>query len=676
MLNTGKLAGKTLYITGASRGIGLDIAKKAARDGANVVIAAKTAEPHPKLPGTIFTAAKQIEDLGGKALPVVVDVRSEQAVQDSVEQSVKQFGGIDIVINNASAISLTGTQETPMKTFDLMHQINTRGTYLVSKCCLPYLKESAIKGRNPHILNNSPPLSMRPIWFKNHVAYTMAKYGMSMCVLGMAEELREAGIAVNAIWPRTAIMTAAMEMLGGGGGISTQCRTPQIMADAAYVILTKDSKNFTGNFCIDDQVLREVGVKDFSQYLAPGATESSLMPDFFLDEFLDQAGGAERAEEIVSQAEKPAAVKSSAPSSDDPIAAVFSEMSGLLNEELVKKTNAVYSFSLSDKKTQYYLDLKNGAGACGEGKPEADIDATLTMTSTNFQKMFSGKLKPTTAFMSGRLKIAGNMGKAMKLEKLMGQMQSRSYSTGAPDPVDALFGKISGLINDDLVKKTDSVFSFSLTDKKTEYFLDLKNGSGSCGAGKPSTEADAVLSMTSDNFNKMFSGQLKPANAFMSGKLKISGNMGKAMKLEKLMGALQSRGYHTGRELSKSSSRGFCSQASQIYTEISPVFDRIKSVTSKAFIKKVNAVYVFDIEGEGKWHVDLKNGDGSIGRLESADPAVKPDVTIVLTKEVFLKMFNRELKPATAFMKGEVKLSGDLSKAMALEAMMKSTRGK
>jgi len=548
MLNTGKLAGKTLYISGASRGIGLEMAKKAARDGANVVIAAKTAEPHPKLPGTIYTAAKEIEDLGGKAFPVVVDVRSEAAIQDSVEQSVKQFGGIDIVVNNASAISLTGTQETPMKTYDLMHQINSRGTYLVSKCCLPYLKESAMKGRNPHILNNSPPLSMKPIWFKNHVAYTMAKYGMSMCVLGMAEELREAGIAVNAIWPRTAIMTAAMEMLGGGEGISTQCRTPQIMADAAYVILTKDSKSFTGNFCIDDAVLKDVGVKDFSQYLAPGATEKSLMPDFFLDEFLEHSGGAERAEEIVAQAEKPAAITSkvsSSSSSSDPIAAVFSQMSSQLSEELVQKTKAVYSFSLSDQKTLYYLDLKNGGGACGEGNPAGDIDATLTMTSANFQKMFSGKLKPTTAFMSGRLKISGNMGKAMKLEKLMGQMQSRSYSTAPEDPVDALFGKISGLLTEDLVKKTDSVFCFSLTDRQTEYFLDLKNGNGSCGQGKPASNADATLSMTSDNFNKMFAGQLKPANAFMSGKLKISGNMGKAMKLEKLMGALQTRSYHS-----------------------------------------------------------------------------------------------------------------------------------
>jgi len=443
MLNTGKLAGKTLYISGASRGIGLEMAKKAARDGANVVVAAKTAEPHPKLPGTIFTASKEIEALGGAALPLVVDVRSEDAIQNSVEQAVKQFGGIDIVINNASAISLTGTQETPMKTYDLMHSINTRGTYLVSKCCLPYLKESASKGRNPHILNNSPPLSMKPIWFKNHVAYTMAKYGMSMCVLGMAEEFRETGIAVNAIWPKTAIMTAAMEMLGGGGGISSQCRTPQIMADAAYVILTKDSRSFSGNFCVDEAVLRDVGVKDFSQYLAPGAKEDSLMPDFFLDEFLEAQGGAETAESIVAQAEKPAAVKSAAKvaaAPGDPIAVVFTQIEALLSEDLVKKTNAVFAFNVSDQKTEWYLDLRNGGGSCGPGKPTADVDATLSMTSTNFGKMFAGKLKPTAAFMSGRLKIQGNMGKAMKLEKLMGAMQKRGYHTdrraslGKPGP--------------------------------------------------------------------------------------------------------------------------------------------------------------------------------------------------------------------------------------------------
>lgn len=433
MLNTGKLAGKTLYISGASRGIGLEMAKKAARDGANIIVAAKTAEPHPKLPGTIFTAAKEIEGLGGKALPLVVDVRSEEAIQDSVEKAVRHFGGIDIVINNASAISLTGTQETPMKTYDLMHSINTRGTYLVAKCCLPYLKESAAKGRNPHILNNSPPLSMKPIWFKNHVAYTMAKYGMSMCVLGMAEEFRDTGIAVNAIWPRTAIMTAAMEMLGGGGGISKQCRTPQIMADAAYVILTRDSRNFTGNFCVDDAILKEVGVTDFSPYLAPGATEDSLMPDFFLDEFLDHSGaGAAEAEAIVARAEKPAAVKPTEAGSADPIEAVFGQISAVLSEDLVKSTNAVFSFTLSDQKTNWFLDLKNGAGSCGKGESPVESDATLTMTSANFNKMFAGKLKPTAAFMSGRLKISGNMGKAMKLEKLMGKMQTRGYSTHSP----------------------------------------------------------------------------------------------------------------------------------------------------------------------------------------------------------------------------------------------------
>lgn len=436
MLNTGKLAGKVLYISGASRGIGLEFAKKAARDGAKVAIAAKTAEPHPKLPGTIFTAAKEIEALGGTALPLIVDVRNEADIQKSVEDTVRQLGGIDIVINNASAISLTGTQETPMKTYDLMHSINTRGTYLVSKCALPYLKESASKGRNPHILNNSPPLSMRPIWFKNHVAYTMAKYGMSMCVLGMAEEFREAGIAVNAIWPKTAIMTAAMVMMGGGDSISAQCRTPEIMADAAYVILTKHSREFTGQFCVDEHILREAGVTDFSQYLAPGATEDSLMPDFFLDEFLEAQGGEEMAEEIVARAEKPAAVKvaaAAAPAAPaaggGQIEAVFAEITAALSEDLVKKTNAVYSFSVTDQGTDWFLDLKNGSGACGQGASPVPVDASFKMSSANFGKMFAGKLKPTAAFMTGRLKIEGNMGKAMKLEKLMGKMQSRGFHT-------------------------------------------------------------------------------------------------------------------------------------------------------------------------------------------------------------------------------------------------------
>jgi NAD(P)-dependent dehydrogenase (short-subunit alcohol dehydrogenase family)/putative sterol carrier protein len=433
MLNTGRLAGKVLYISGASRGIGLEFAKKAARDGAKVAIAAKTAEPHPKLPGTIYTAAKEIEALGGTALPLIVDVRNEADVQKSVEDTVRQLGGIDILINNASAISLTGTQETPMKTYDLMHSINTRGTYLVSKCCLPYLKESATKGRNPHILNNSPPLSLKPVWFKNHVAYTMAKYGMSMCVLGMAEEFREAGIAVNAIWPKTAIMTAAMVMMGGGDGISAQCRKPEIMADAAYVILTRHSREFTGNFCVDEHILREVGVTDFSPYLAPGATEDSLMPDFFLDEFLLAQGGEEEAEDIVARVVENPAIKKAADPAAAPaggqIEAVFAQITSALSEDLVKKTNAVYAFTVTDQGTDWFLDLKNGAGSCGPGPSPTTVDASFKMSSANFGKMFAGKLKPTAAFMTGRLKIEGNMGKAMKLEKLMGAMQKRSYST-------------------------------------------------------------------------------------------------------------------------------------------------------------------------------------------------------------------------------------------------------
>jgi len=434
MLNTGKLAGKVIYVTGGSRGIGLSMALKAAKDGAKIVIAAKTAEPHPKLPGTIYTAAKEIEAAGGAALPCLVDVRDEAAVQDSIEQAVKHFGGLDILINNASAINLTGTQETSMKKFDLMHQINTRGTYLVSKCALPYLKESAKKGRNPHILNNSPPLSMKPRWFRDHVAYTMAKYGMSMCVLGMSEEFKKDGIAVNAIWPRTAIMTAAMVMLGGGNEIAAQCRTPDIMSDAAYVILTRDSKSFTGNFCVDEKILREEGMTDFTRYLAvPGTKEEDLMPDFFLDEFLEveQQNLVDRQTEAVKAKESSAPASSAGGSAE--IQNVFNQIKPILSEDIVKKTNAVFSFSIPDDKSEWYLDMKNGSGSCGSGAPPHKADVTFTLKTADFSKMFAGKLKPTTAFMTGKLKISGNMGKAMALEKLMGKMQKRSYTTSVPD---------------------------------------------------------------------------------------------------------------------------------------------------------------------------------------------------------------------------------------------------
>jgi len=271
------LKDRTLFVSGGSRGIGMAIAKRAAQDGANIIIAAKTAEPHPKLQGTIYTAAEEIEAAGGRALPVVCDIRSEEQVAAAVEQGADHFGGIDICINNASAIALTPTLQTPMKRFDLMHQVNTRGTFLVSKTCIPYLMKSG----NPHILNLSAPLNMEEKWFAPHVAYTMAKFGMSMCVLGMAGEFREQGIAVNALWPRTTIATAAVQNLLGGDELTRRSRKPEIMGDAAHVILTKPSREFTGNFCIDDEVLESAGVSDLSVYAVDPSAE--LAPDFFVE---------------------------------------------------------------------------------------------------------------------------------------------------------------------------------------------------------------------------------------------------------------------------------------------------------------------------------------------------------------------------------------------------------
>jgi citronellol/citronellal dehydrogenase len=272
----GDLRGKTLFITGASRGIGKAIALRAARDGANVVVAAKTSEPHPKLPGTVFTAAEEIEKAGGKALACVVDIRFEDQVVAAVEKTVATFGGIDILVNNASAISLTGTLETPMKRYDLMHQINTRGTFLCSQACLPHL----LKAKNPHVLNLSPPLDFREKWFAPHVAYTMAKYGMSLCVLGMAGEFRAQGVAFNALWPRTVIATAAVQNLLGGDATLRGSRKPDIMADAAHVILTRPSRECTGNFFVDDDVLASAGVTDFAKYQQVAGAE--LIPDFFV----------------------------------------------------------------------------------------------------------------------------------------------------------------------------------------------------------------------------------------------------------------------------------------------------------------------------------------------------------------------------------------------------------
>lgn len=275
--NMTDLAGKTLFITGGSRGIGEAIALRAAADGANVVIGAKTAEPHPKLPGTIHTVAEAIEKAGGKALPLQMDVRDDAQIADAVEKTVTAFGGIDILVNNASAINLTPTLATPMRRFDLMFSVNVRATFAMSQACIPHLKESD----NPHILTLSPPLNMDPRWFQNHVAYTMSKYGMSMTVLGMSAEFAEQGIAVNALWPRTVIATAALAMLGGLVK-PENCRTPQIMADAAHAVLTRPSRECTGHFFIDEEVLTVKGVTDFSSYaVKPG---EPLLADLFVGE--------------------------------------------------------------------------------------------------------------------------------------------------------------------------------------------------------------------------------------------------------------------------------------------------------------------------------------------------------------------------------------------------------
>ena len=275
------LRGKTLFITGASRGIGLAIGLRAAKDGANVAVIAKTAEPNPKLPGTIYTAAKEIEEAGGKALPIMCDIRFEDQVSAAVAKTVETFGGIDILVNNASAINLTTTEATDMKRYDLMHGINTRGTFMVSKLCIPHLKKAAANGGNAHVLNLSPPLNMETKWFAPHVAYTMAKFGMSMCVLGMAGELKRDGVAFNALWPRTTIATAAIKNLLGGEQAMKGSRDPRIMGDAAYAIFNKNSREVTGNFFIDDDVLAAEGKTDLSEYnMVAGA---ALLPDFFVE---------------------------------------------------------------------------------------------------------------------------------------------------------------------------------------------------------------------------------------------------------------------------------------------------------------------------------------------------------------------------------------------------------
>lgn len=337
----------------------------------------------------------------------------------AVQAAVAKFNGIDVVVNNASAISLTPTERTDMKRYDLMHNINTRGTFLVSKECLPYLRKSS----HAHIMNISPPLNMAPHWFGPHVAYTMAKYGMSMCVLGMAHELKDAGIGVNALWPRTAIATAAMDMLSGGGD-NANLRKDSIMADAAYEIFTRDPKTCTGNFFIDDEVLKSAGVTDMAQYRCdPKASESDLMPDFFLDYTPEQLKAFEKSG--MPNPYVPSS-SSSGSSAGGQIPELFARIDGLLSPEIVQKVNAIYQFNVKGaEEGVWFLDLKNGKGKSGRGEPSQPADATLTMDSKHFADMFAGKLKAANAFMTGKLKINGDLQKAMKLEKLMGAMKAK-----------------------------------------------------------------------------------------------------------------------------------------------------------------------------------------------------------------------------------------------------------
>ncbi|OQV25798.1 Hydroxysteroid dehydrogenase-like protein 2 [Hypsibius exemplaris] len=412
MQNTGKLAGKTIFITGGSRGIGKAIALKAAKDKANIIIAAKTADPHPKLEGTIFSAAKEIEAAGGQCLPVQVDVREEGQVQEAVDKAVKQFGGLDILVNNASAIFLAGTQETPMKRYDLMNQINARGTYLTSKICIPHL----LKSKNPHILNLSPPLNLNPVWFKGNLAYTMAKYGMSMCVLGMSAEFRD-----EAVW------TAAMEMMTGDES-SKKCRKPEICADAFYAIVTQDSRKFTGNFCIDDKVLADAGITDFEQYAVEPGQE--LMPDFFLDaadgmggiirEQSDKAFAAKARAENAASKGKPQS--HSAGGGGENHAAIFDAIGQHIKAKPDPKLKGTYVFQVGEK--SWFLNVENGDQGEGEA-PSGKPIATLSMNDADFLEIFSGKLQSATAYMSGRLKIKGDMGAAMKLDKLLAQKNKK-----------------------------------------------------------------------------------------------------------------------------------------------------------------------------------------------------------------------------------------------------------
>lgn len=420
-MNKGVFAGKTVFVTGSSRGIGKAIALKFAKDGANVVVAAKTVEPHPKLEGTIHATAKEVENVGGKSLAVQLDLRDEETVKCAIDKTIEKFGGIDLLVNNASAIYIAQTEDTPMKRFDLMNSINVRGTFMMSKYAIPHLR----KASNPHIINLSPPPEFKPQWFSQHSAYTMSKYGMSLSAYGLAAELK-GSIGVNALWPKTAIWTAAMNMLAGEESRKGS-RKPTIMADAAYAIACKD-KSVTGNFYIDEEVLKEENIKDFEQYAEePGNT---LLPDFFLpDRVLKDfdtnlfksfskkvsgGGGGEAKQE---------ATQPQTPGGDGPVNAIFTSASAVMTDDFRDEINATLHFVISDK-SWTLVSKRNEPFQVLNDKPEK-ADVTLTTDEATFVKMAKGQTKPTSAFMSGKLKIKGSMGIALKVEKLFGKMKAK-----------------------------------------------------------------------------------------------------------------------------------------------------------------------------------------------------------------------------------------------------------
>lgn len=418
MINRGVFAGKTIFVTGSSRGIGKAIALKFAKDGANVVIAAKTIDPHPKLEGTIKQTAEEVNLAGGKGLAVQVDLRDEASIVRAVEETVNKFGGIDVLVNNASAIHLAPSSGVHVKKFDLMNSINVRGTYIMSKYAIPHLKKCS----NPHIINMSPPIELSPQWFSNQTAYTMSKYGMSLAGYGLAAEL-QGEVAVNCLWPKTCIWTAAMNMLGGEE--TKKCsRKPDILADATYAIACRP-KSTSGNFYIDEELLREEGVSDFEQYsIVPGA---KLMPDFFLPPHVLAQFDADAmkifANSISGMETKIEAEADKEPTTSGPIGSVFANASAIMTEEMKDDMNATLHFVISNadwtivSKKGQPLEVKNE-------KPEK-ADVVMITDEATFVKMAKGDTKPTSAFMMGKLKIKGNMGLALKVEKLFVKMKAK-----------------------------------------------------------------------------------------------------------------------------------------------------------------------------------------------------------------------------------------------------------